>query len=140
PALHTLAKSDATHAHRLSIAYTTQIVGEFGGRLVAVARLKFETLHANRIEVARNFWIQRARRLDAPGNGAPQHVVGFAFAMRRLAGQAQIQNRAERVNVGRTREAVLLDQDLLWRHERGRAGNFLRIDAALVVHMSGQTE
>ena len=48
--------------------------------------------------------------------------------MRRDAGQAAIEDRTERVDVGRGRESVLLDQDLLGCHECRRAGDFLRID------------
>jgi hypothetical protein len=58
---------------------------------------------------------------DASGQRASDQLVAAAFAVRRTPAQGKVEHGSERVQIGGRSQSLLLDQNLLRRHEGRRA-------------------
>ena len=90
-----------------------QVVGQGMRRGVPPPRVLRQAFQADRLEIARDVWIEVARRIGRPLLHGLQRVDQAVAAEGGLAGQERVEDRAEAIDVGRRRDRAAPPRRLL---------------------------
>ena len=112
--------ADRPRTDRFPAKPTSQVVGQVSCRRVATTRLLRHGLKRDRLQVAWNVVVQLARWLRVVMQDLVQKHPGRS-AKRQLAGQQQIEDYAQAVDITATVHGVALAPRLLGRHVSRRA-------------------
>ena len=103
-----------------------QVVGQRGGRTIAIGRRLGQALQADQFQSVRHPRIELPRIARFPPEDVQQRVQGVFPPERRLAGEQFVEDRAQAVNVGGGADLGTVAGGLLGGHVAGRAGDHAR--------------
>ena len=121
PAPGPLPDRDRPRDDRLAGEEPAQVLGQRGGRVVALRRLLLQALQRDRLEVARQAGDQPRRRHRLGVLDLLERLQGGRAPERRAAGQQLVEDRPQGVDVGERPDLLGLALGLLGGHVAGRA-------------------
>ncbi len=133
-------RSDRAGQYGPTVLETLQVSRQRQGGRVAARRLLFQTLQADRFEVARHGRVEQARADRLGVQNLPKRLHCRIRPKRRPPGQELVQNRSQAVDIGTPVDDRRSRLGLLGGHVTGRAEHRTRMRVALRVQLLGQAE